>query len=92
MFDLTNNIWEKIEPIDGFKPLGRIVFGMYTTDNHIYINGGLGSNGQLNDMWKFDIISTLWSRIEQKGAVPPPFYRVGFTDYIYNDTKYFAIT
>lgn len=45
IFSPEYNIWSKIEPIDGVKPLARIVFAMYTTDRHIYIHGGLGNNG-----------------------------------------------
>ena len=44
-FDLANNIWEKIEPIDGILPMGRITFAMYVSERNIYVHGGLGNNG-----------------------------------------------
>ena len=44
-FDLSKNLWQRIEPMDGALPMERITFCMYSSDRHIYIHGGLGNNG-----------------------------------------------
>ena len=44
--------------------MARVNFSMYRTATHIYVHGGLGNNGQLNEMWKFDTVGTLWTRVE----------------------------
>ena len=40
--------------------MGRLSFGMYASDSRIFIHGGLGTNGKLNDLWSYDAVSNTW--------------------------------
>ena len=57
---------------------------MYKSDSAIFVHGGHGSNGMLNDLWSYELRSNAWSKIEQQGDVPPPLYRMGHTDFTFN--------
>jgi hypothetical protein len=34
---------------------------MYASGDEVVVHGGLGSNGQLNDMWAYSLVSETWS-------------------------------
>ena len=69
-----------------------MVFAMYSTDSKIFVHGGHGPNGNLTDLWSYDPLSKSWTKAVQKGEVPPPFIRSGFTDFAHNDITYFVIS
>ena len=83
-FDINSEIWEKLEPVDEIKPLARITFAMYKSDSAIFVHGGHGPNGILNDLWSYEVSLHVWKLSEQLGDVPPPFYRSGHTDFTFN--------
>lgn len=53
-------------------PSGRENFAVATVFQNMYIYGGEGKNGVLNDLYCFDTSSLLWQEIEILG-IPPPF-------------------
>lgn len=88
---MDTELWDIIEPIDDFSPDGRMLFAMYASDSEIFVHGGIGPYGKLKDLWSYDPVENIWRKNEQYGDVPPPFHRVGFTDFSYENDKYFAI-
>ena len=78
---LDTDTWDVIEPINDVVPVGRMVFAMYATDSAIFVHGGHGPHGKLNDLWSFDPVANKWSESVQYGDIPPPFYRVGFNSF-----------
>jgi hypothetical protein len=36
---------------------------MFTSDTSVFTHGGLGSNGYLNDMWKFNTVAKQWHEV-----------------------------
>jgi N-acetylneuraminic acid mutarotase len=63
-WDTELKIWERIDPINGVSPLPRMVFAMYSARNNVYVHGGLGTNGQLNDLWSYNVISDTWGVVK----------------------------
>ena len=60
IFHVSTSQWERLEPIDGISPMGRMAFAMYASDSRIFVQGGLGTNGKLNDLWSYDAVSNTW--------------------------------
>ena len=65
---------------------------MYASDSAIFVHGGHGPNGILNDLWSYDATRSIWSLSMQLGDMPPPFYRPGYTDFTHDSIKYFALS
>ena len=91
-FNIQKEIWEKLESVNGISPLRRVNHAMYTSGNSVFIHGGQGPNGILNDLWIYDVRVKSWKEIDPQGDVPLPFYRPGFTQFTLNGVVYFALT
>ena len=63
-YDTKMLLWSKILSINGVVPQGRQVFNMYVYNKKLYVQGGLSSNGPLNDLWSFDTISYTWKCLD----------------------------
>lgn len=71
-FDLNSMSWtclgqgDKIETITSpNKPCQRIGSAMLCFNNAIYLFGGHDAfNEKLNDLWKFDLASNQWAKID----------------------------
>jgi hypothetical protein len=56
MIDLAADepAWVKLEPT-GKKPCARAAYGICTIGKDIIVCGGLGDDGAMSDLWKFNI-------------------------------------
>lgn len=59
------------------QPSGRAAHGAVCHGRFIYIFGGLGNSGALNDMWRLHVDKLVWEEITMGGSVPPR--RLDFT-------------
>jgi len=60
---------------DGAAPPGRYNHTAVVSEDAMYVFGGQGRYGCLDDLWRFDFVTSRWTRIdrgETKGAPPPP--------------------
>ena len=62
-FQVQTEVWKRLEPVDDISPMGRVVFAMYASNEAIFVHGGHGPNGILNDLWSYDVTVNIWSRI-----------------------------
>ncbi|XP_069702361.1 rab9 effector protein with kelch motifs-like [Periplaneta americana] len=53
------------------QPSGRAAHGAAYHNRFIYIFGGLGNSGALNDMWRLCIDTMIWEEVVVSGSVPP---------------------
>lgn len=79
--------WVLLENPDK-KPQGRAAHGMARSPEDspksFYIFGGLGENGGLNDLWRFDVESKTWTELinpneKDVGFHPCPRFDFAFT-------------
>jgi len=85
--DLVNWNWSRLTPL-GSSPGVRDSHSCVAYQDKLYVFGGsVGSESQ-NDLWEFDIPSSLWKPIEGKGDVPTP--REGHSACIFNE-KYMVV-
>jgi N-acetylneuraminic acid mutarotase len=64
---------------------------MFYTDSKVYIVGGFGDNGILNDVWEYSITSNKWREVITTGEEPPPFLSMSYTQYDMNGERYFVV-
>ncbi|KAF6153785.1 hypothetical protein GIB67_001018 [Kingdonia uniflora] len=57
-FETSTKIWTLLSSGDG--PTERSYHLMKADDSHVYVFGGTGVNGQLNDLWVFDLNDNKW--------------------------------
>lgn len=71
--DLMKMLWNRIEfKQDGVRPCGRAAHGGILIDEKLFIFGGIGDSGTaLDDLWKYNIDTNEWSKIEVYGHPPP---------------------
>lgn len=76
-------------------PSDRRMYGMFLISSifiinspMIYIFGGVGANGILNDMWAYYIKYDFWVEIEQKVLIPARF---DFASQVMDDLNSFAV-
>ena len=55
--------WTQINPVGDSKPEARSFHKMIAVGTDLYMFGGCGSGGRLNDLWKFDTISKQWTAL-----------------------------
>lgn len=86
-FNLTSQIWVSLGPMTTNRPEARIQYGLFTdsVSSLVYLYGGEGVNGYLDDMWAFNEISWRWTQVQQTGDLPPAFTR--FTQTTFRDSK-----
>ena len=63
-------------------PSKRRNHASFQFDNEIYVFGGISDIGEyLNDIWKFDIIEGVWSKLEVYGDIPEARELMGYTTF-----------
>jgi len=79
MIDLSESepTWIPVRP-EGAKPCARAAHGIIGVDNEFYIYGGLGDDGALSDLWKFNTESLQWTKIDVGQGKPFPSARFDF--------------
>ena len=61
-------------------PPKRKNHAMFTFSNKIFIFGGRGENNEfLNDLWKYDLDSNTWQRVQAGGSVPDGRELMGYS-------------
>lgn len=72
-FNLTQSMWSKVSPLSVERPEGRINFGMFLDEKAglLYVFGGELKSGFTNDMWVTEPKLNSWTKVDQKGDVPP---------------------
>mmetsp|Transcript_5656 Transcript_5656/g.10086 ORF Transcript_5656/g.10086 Transcript_5656/m.10086 type:complete len:333 (+) Transcript_5656:30-1028(+) len=72
IFDEKNEAWlqqsSDVEP----WPEPRSFHAMCADDKSIYMFGGCGASGRLNDLWELDVVSGNWHCLHSGGAGAPP--------------------
>ena len=56
-------VWDRIIVPDDDGPEARSFHRMIAVETDLYMFGGCGSNGRLNDLWKFDTLSEGWTNM-----------------------------
>ncbi|KAI9177747.1 hypothetical protein LWI28_018795 [Acer negundo] len=60
-FDTCTNKWTVLSSIDDdVGPLHRSYHSTAADERHVYIFGGCGVTGRLNDLWAFDVVDQKW--------------------------------
>lgn len=65
-FDTTTNNWALI-PARDVAPAHRSYHSTVADDWHVYIFGGCGVTGRLNDLWAFDVFEKKWIEFPSPG-------------------------
>lgn len=66
-FDTLTNKWTLLSS-DDVGPPHRSYHSMTSDGDHqIYVFGGCGDAGRLNDLWAFDVVSRLWTQLPSPG-------------------------
>ncbi|GAB4817934.1 hypothetical protein N2152v2_004980 [Parachlorella kessleri] len=68
-FDVATNRWSKVEPRGGVCPPRRSYHAMVSQGGKLYVFGGCGEAGRLNDLWEFDTASGTWSQLPTSAAI-----------------------
>ncbi|KAH7821210.1 uncharacterized protein MONOS_12868 [Monocercomonoides exilis] len=86
-YNFERGSWE-VFPQSGRTPCERYAPCKAETSSHVYIFGGQGSHGLLNDLWELDKQTFLWSCLRENDLKknPPPLRDGGaciFKDYLF---------
>ncbi|KAL5540255.1 hypothetical protein UlMin_044495 [Ulmus minor] len=65
-FDTCTNEWTLLSNSDT-GPLHRSYHSTTADDHHVYIFGGCGVAGRLNDLWAYDVVSQKWIQFPSPG-------------------------
>lgn len=65
-FDTSTNKWTLISSGDTGPP-HRSYHSVTTDDRHVYIFGGCGVAGRLNDLWAYDVVDQTWIQYPKPG-------------------------
>lgn len=70
--DTANHVWREINTQSCEAPSGRRSHTALNIHGDLYIFGGFHAtnNDHMNDMWKFDFRSSIWTKVYQCGLVP----------------------
>ena len=55
--------WTEITPVSDSVPEARSFHKMIAVGTNLFVFGGCGTNGRLNDLWKFDTITSEWTSL-----------------------------
>lgn len=92
-FKSLDAAWEKVKPINDFKPPPLVNHTMSIYKNKIYIFGGSYHDKEpSNDLWCYDTSTNRWSKVFVSGSLPLPVYEhascvVGDRLYVYGGTN-----
>ncbi|GAV68461.1 Kelch_1 domain-containing protein/Kelch_3 domain-containing protein/Kelch_4 domain-containing protein, partial [Cephalotus follicularis] len=65
-FDTCTNKWTLLSSGDDGPP-HRSYHSMTTDDRYVYVFGGCGDLGRLNDLWAFDVVDKRWGKYPKPG-------------------------
>jgi leucine-zipper-like transcriptional regulator 1 len=73
-FDFTTGAWEEVAVLSDTRPSCRENNGAILSDSsrYIYMFGGYNGSVWMNDLWKFDIETKLWTCIQETYPPLPP--------------------
>ncbi|XP_060071944.1 uncharacterized protein LOC132551817 [Ylistrum balloti] len=60
-FDTSNNVWTLLKP-SGVAPTPRSFHAMTVIGNRLFVFGGCGEEGRLNDLHSYDIEANTWQK------------------------------
>lgn len=76
---LEDGRWSLVDAAaEGVAPSARAGHGAVVHGNFVYIFGGLGPHGSLDDMWKFNCDSRTWEEVVFESGSPKPKPRLDF--------------
>lgn len=73
LYVYDNNNWGEIIP-ENDPPSSRRDHTAWVTDNKMWIYGGLGQDGPVNDVWSYDISTNEWTEHILNGTTPTARY------------------
>ncbi|KFD51707.1 hypothetical protein M513_07403, partial [Trichuris suis] len=83
IFDLNTLQWKEVsaqpDPIYGY-PVRRRAFGFVRHKNAVYLCGGINETNLLNDVWRFDLETTSWSRLKCRLPYETAFHGCAITE------------
>ncbi|KAI3465542.1 hypothetical protein Pfo_022205 [Paulownia fortunei] len=84
VFDLNNQTWSVADatgdvPPPRVGPPHRSYHSMTTDDRRVYVFGGCGNAGRLNDMWAYDVVDKYWIKFPMAGENCKPRGGPGLT-------------
>lgn len=82
-YDLKHRKWNEIIPNNNNNHEGRAGHSAVLHENSMIVFGGWNGHKTLNDLFKFDLKSKMWSSVPHTGAIPLP--RDSHTATLYND-------
>jgi len=65
--------WEEVEPIND-PPSERTKHQAWLNGDRMYVQGGFGIDGALDDLWYYDYFLNQWSEVTVGGIKPPGIY------------------
>lgn len=82
-FDVGNYEWANEKPSSLDVPQPRINYGWFfdSSTASVYLFGGEGKYGYLNDLWRFDVKQLSWVQKTALGDTPLPCSRFAQTTY-----------
>jgi hypothetical protein len=80
-FDFNTIKWDKYDGPLNSREQAAFIFD--ESNGFLYIHGGYGDNGTLNDLWKFNLVDKTWVRLTDGPQLK------GHRGFIYNNELYF---
>ncbi len=71
-FDPAQRQWTQLETASDERPSPRYAPALVTVGKRIYLFGGGGSGGFLNDLWAYDPAANCWEKLVPNGKIPGP--------------------
>lgn len=68
-FDLGSHSWTKVEPASSVAPPKRNYHAMTAAGRCLYVFGGCGDKGRLNDLWAYDVDTNVWRELPAGSAM-----------------------
>jgi len=62
--------WREVELSTGVKPGERSGASSVTYQDALYVFGGYGGSGRLDDIFRFDFTNRCWSKVDAQGSIP----------------------
>jgi len=70
-FDVEAGTWEALRPLGAERPEPRSFHAMCSAggeDGHLFVFGGCGASGRLNDLWRYSPLDNEWQCLHAGGA------------------------
>ena len=70
--DLKTSRWQQLRESSGNAPTPRYAHSLANVGGLVYLFGGGGAGGYLNDLYRYDPAADRWEQLSPKGDVPGP--------------------